>query len=154
MLPLVNEWQLQGQLNQALAAQHRADFSLWLAMLSPAVEEFAQFYPLPLPDSADKPDIYQKLGVVKAREFAIQPDDLAVFNCQHQALVQDGFTQWRLQALLQPAATVVRHDAKKLAAEVEDNLSLHTKRRLAGQGVAPTAANPVLLYDMLQTLHA
>ena len=80
MIPLVNEWQLKSQLNQAIQSQHRADFALWLAMLSPAVEEMAQFFPQPLADEPQKPTLYQQLGVKPQRDYAMQEADVELFD--------------------------------------------------------------------------
>ncbi|OBP15213.1 hypothetical protein A5320_07475 [Rheinheimera sp. SA_1] len=154
MIPLVNEWQLQSQLNQALQTHHRADFSLWLAMLSPAVEEMAQFFPTPLADEPKKPTLYQQLGVNPQRDYAMQEDDVALFDAQHQALVADGYAQWRLMSLLNPNAVVVRHDPKKLSADVSESLSFHTKRRLSATPLSMPTADPTLMYDMLQHMSA
>ena len=154
MIPLVNEWQLQSQLNQALQTQHRADFSLWLAMLSPAIEEMAQFFPTPLADEPQKPTLYQQLGVDPQRDYAMQETDVDLFDTQHQALVADGFTQWRLLSLLNPNAVVVRHDPKKLSADVTESLSFHTKRRMSATPLSMPTADPTLMYDMLQQMSA
>ncbi len=147
---LINEWQLQGQLNHALQHQHRADFALWLAMLSPAAEEMAPFYPPESPAVLAAADLYQQLGVPKARDFAMQTDDVAVLGRQQQGFVQSGLSQWRLLHLLAPAPTVVKHDAGKLSAEVLDNLGPHTLRRLQGQQVEPKIADATGLYEVLQ----
>jgi hypothetical protein len=154
MIPLVNEWQLQSQLNQALQTQHRADFSLWLAMLSPAVDEMAQFFPKPLNDEAKKHTLHQQLGVNPERDYAMHDDDVALFDVQHQALVANGYTQWRLMSLLNPNAVVVRHDPKKLSADVTESLGFHTKRRLSASPLTMPAADPTLMYEMLQQMSA
>lgn len=154
MIPLVNEWQLQSQLNQALQTQHRADFSLWLAMLSPAVEEMAQFFPQPLADESQKPTLYQQLGVQQQRDYAMKEYDVELFDAQHQALVADGYTQWRLLSLLCPNAVVVRHDPKKLSADVTESLGFHTKRRLSAVPPGMPTADPTLMYEMLQQMTA
>lgn len=152
MIPLVNEWQLKSQLNQALQNHHRADFSLWLAMLSPAVEELAQFFPQPIVDPVPRPTLYQKLGIQPQRDYAMQPSDVALFDRQHQALVADGYAQWRLMSLLAPTALVVRHDAKKLSADVIESLGLHSKRRISAATLDMPAADPTLMYEMLQQM--
>jgi len=152
MTPLVNEWQLKSQLNQALQTQHRADFSLWLAMLSPAIEELAQFFPQPLADDVKQPTLYQQFGVQPQRDYAMDLHDVALFDIQHQALLIDSHTQWRLLSLLNPTAVVVRHDAKKLSADVIDSLGFHTKRRLSSDAQTMPVADPTLMYEMLQQL--
>lgn len=154
MIPLVNEWQLQSQLNQALQSQHRADFSLWLAMLSPAVEEQAEFFPQPLADAPAKPTLYQQLGVHPQRDYAMQQADVELFDTQHQALVADGFSQWRLLSLLNPNAVVVRHDPKKLSADVSESLGFHMKRRLSAAPLSMPTADPTMMYEMLQQMTA
>lgn len=153
MIPLVNEWQLKSELNQALQRQHRADFSLWLSMLSPAVEEMAQFFPEPFADNPPKPTLYQQLGVHPARDPALQSQDIASMHQQHQALVTRGYTEWRLLSLLNPTAIVVKNDPKKLSADVTESLGFHTKRRMAGTGAAMPSADPTLMYEMLQQMN-
>jgi hypothetical protein len=152
MIPLVNEWQLQSQLNQALQTQHRADFSLWLAMLSPAVEEMAQFFPPPLADDAKKPTLYQQLGVHPQRDYAMDQHDVALLDTHHKALLSDSYTQWRLLSLLNPTAVVVCNDAKKLSADVTESLGFHTKRRLSPEALSMPTADPTLMYEMLQQM--
>lgn len=154
MIPLVNEWQLQSQLNHALQNQQHADFSLWLAMLSPDVEEMAQFSPKPFEDEIQKPTLYQQLGVQPQRDFAMHQQDVEFMHAQHQALIAQGYTEWRLLSLLQPSAVVVRHDPKKLSADVTESLGFHTKRRLFGSAPAAQIADPTLMYEMLQQMAA
>ncbi|MCT6699642.1 VC2046/SO_2500 family protein [Rheinheimera sp. 4Y26] len=154
MLQLVNEWQLQGQLNQALLQHQRADFALWLAMLSPAVDEMAAFC---LPTGEPEPgkqSLYHQLGVQQQRDFAMQQQDIGCLTAQHQALIQSGLVQCRLQQLLTPPPAVVRHDAKKLSAEVLDSLDFHTRRHLAKQKADLITPDPTALYDILQEMHA
>lgn len=154
MLQLVNEWQLQGQLNQALLQHQRADFALWLAMLSPAVDEMAAFC-LPTGEAEPgTPSLYQQLGVQPQRDYAMQQQDIGCLTAQHQALIQSGLTQCRLQQLLTPPPAVVRHDAKKLSAEVLDSLDFHTRRHLAKQKADVITPDPTALYDILQEMHA
>lgn len=154
MLQLVNEWQLQGQLNQALLHHQRADFALWLAMLSPAVDEMAAFC---LPTGEPEPgnqSLYQQLGVPHQRDFAMQQQDIGCLTAQHHALMHSGLAQCRLQQLLAPPPVVVRHDGKKLSAEVLDSLGFHTRRHLAEQKAAVVTPDPTALYDILQAMPA
>ncbi|MBU2426837.1 MAG: hypothetical protein KKA56_08145, partial [Gammaproteobacteria bacterium] len=65
-----------------------------------------------------------------------------------------GFSQWRLLTLLNPSAVVVRHDPKKLSADVTDNLGFHTKRRLAATDLKMPVADPTQMYEMLQQMTA
>ena len=152
MLQLINEWQLKGQLNQALQHEQRADFALWLAMLSPAVDEMAAFCLADDHATKVQTDLYQQLGVVKSRDFAMKNNELACLTAQHQAFLQDGLTQCRLQSLLLPPALVVKQDAKKLSAEVLDNLEFHSKRRLENLSVETINTDPTALYDILQAI--
>ncbi len=149
---LINEWQLKGQLNQALQQQHRADFALWLSMLSPAADEMAPFFPPETPDIARTHDLYQQLGIVKERDFAMQDSDLLTLEMQQQGLQHSGLTQWRLLNLLSPAPTVVKHDAKKIAAEVLDNLDPHCLRRLQGLPTSSQQHDVTALYDVLASM--
>lgn len=152
MLQLINEWQLKGQLNQALQHNQRADFALWLAMLSPAVDEMAAFCLADSQATKIQTNLYQQLGVVKARDFAMQANDIACLTAQHQAFLQDGLTQCRLQSLLSPPALVVKNDAKKLSAEVLDNLEFHTQRHMNYQEPEVVTTDPTALYDILQAI--
>jgi hypothetical protein len=152
MIPLVNEWQLQSQLNQALAQQHRADFALWLAMLSPAVEEMAEFTLANTTVSKAMPDLRQQFGISSRLEFSSQLADIGLMRQHHETFIEGGMTSLRLAELLQPPPLVICHDRKKLDAEVLDNLSIHAKRRLLALAVEKTETDPTLLYDILQNI--
>ena len=149
---LINEWQLNTQLNQALQQQHRADFSLYLAMLSPAAEEMAPFYPPPAVTEPNKPDLYRQLAVRPARDFALQQADLDPMLQQNSALTEAGITEWRLLHLLHPTPTVIKHDAKKIAADVMDNIDLHSRRRLLGEYAMTHEHDVTSLYEILQAV--
>lgn len=149
---LINEWQLGSELNQALQHQHRADFQLWLSFLSVATEEQASFC-LADPAATAKPvDLRQQLQLADLRDPALQPADINEMYHQGQALIQDGFAALRLSMLLRPQPQVVRHDAKKLSADLLDNLSLHCQRHLRQQTPPPQTTDATLLYDVLEQL--
>ena len=154
MTVIVNEWHLQGQLNQAINQNRRADFGLWLAMLSPAVEEMAEFCLAEEPELKPAPDLRKQLGVHTRLDFATSEQDLSALNQQHVAFTEGGLASWRLAALLTPPPTVVCHDRKKLSAEVLDNLSVHAQRRLQQQQKPKVETDATQLYDMLTQLHA
>jgi hypothetical protein len=149
---IINEWQLGDQLNQALGMARPADFRLWLAMLSPAIEEQAEFcWPdEPAPKQADLRRVYQ---LAPERDFALNTADLADLAASHQAFLSHGLADWRLRNLLRPAPQVIRHDAKKLPADVEENLSLHGKRKVQHQAQPKMQPDATLLYDVLQQLN-
>ena len=149
---LVNEWQLQSQLNQALAQHHRADFDLWLALLSPAVEEMAEFTLVDQVVAKPSPDLRQQLGVSTRLELSSQTQDVDLMRQQHEAFIEGGMSGWRLAALLQPPPSVIRNDRKKLDAEVLDNLSIHAIRRMQAISVAATETDPTMLYEILQQI--
>ena len=150
---LINEWQLGNELNQALHLQHRADFQLWLSLLSPAIEEQAGFC---LPDqqaTPQAPDLFHQLQLMPRRDPGLQEHDVARM-LQHGSLMQQGgFAAMRLGMLLQPPPTVIRHDAKKLSADLADSLSLHCQRHLAQQNAPQQPTDVTLLYDVLEQLH-
>jgi len=149
---LINEWQTGQQLNQAVQQQRHADFALVLAMCSPDVREFAEFY-TPLPDAGpEKPDLYQQLGLQPQRDFGWNECDADRFAVQNTQLNQAGLAAWHLQNLLQPTAWVVQHDAKKLADEVANNLPVHCRRRLMGEHPLVQSADATGLYEVLQQL--
>lgn len=149
---LVNEWQLQGQLNQALAQHHRADFALWLALLSPAVDEMAEFTLVDQVAAKPNPDLRQQLGVSTRLELSSQASDVDLMRQQHEIFIEGGMSSWRLASLLQPPPSVIRNDRKKLDAEVLENLSIHALRRLQSTTTAPTQTDPTMLYDILQQM--
>lgn len=150
---LINEWQLGNRLNQSLDKGQAADFRLWLAMLSPAIEEQAEFcreVP-PKPADIDYRALYQ---LPAQRSAGLQDGDVAALTYSQTLLIQQGLTDWRLQSLLCPPPQVVRHDAKKLSADIWDNLSLHCRRHLTADAAGSTAIlpDPALLLDVLDRL--
>lgn len=151
---IINEWQLPGALNQALQRQSQADFALYLALMSPAVDEFAQFYTPNQTQLVEKPSLNEQLGVAAARSFDWQADDLARLTQAHEALLSDGLTAFRLQSLLRPLPVVIANNPQKLAADVSENLSLHTHRHLQGQQVEMQPQDPSQLYEILEQLHS
>ncbi|WP_430455949.1 VC2046/SO_2500 family protein [Rheinheimera sp.] len=150
---LINEWQLGSELNEALQQRCRADFQLWLSVLSPATEEQAGFC---LPDGNATPqqtDLRQQLQLPAMRDPAMLDSDIIHMRQQGQALQQGGFAALQLSMLLQPQPQVIRHDAKKLSAEILDNLSLHSQRHLQHRDAPIQKLDATLLYDVLEQLH-
>jgi len=148
---IINEWQLGNQLNHALDSARTADFRLFLAMLSPAIEEQAEFC-WPAESVAKQADLRQVYQLAPERDLALNSTDLVDLAVSHQAFINQGLTEWRLRNLLRPAPQVIRHDARKLPADVEDNLSLHSKRKLQQQTKPDLQPDATLLYDVLQQL--
>lgn len=148
---IINEWQLGNQLNQALDSARPADFRLFLAMLSPAIEEQAEFCWAAEPIGKTV-DLRRQYQLAPERDLAMHGTDLADLADSHQAFISHGLTEWRLRNLLRPAPQVIRHDAKKLPADVEDNVSLHCKRKLRQQQRPELKPDATLLYDVLQQL--
>lgn len=152
MTPLVNEWQLHGELNQALLQHHRADFALWLAFLSPAVDEMAEFTLVDQVITKPAPDLRQQFGISNRLVLSSQAADIQLMRIQHEAFIEGGMSSWRLSALLQPPPSVIRDDRKKLDAEVLDNLSVHALRRLQVTSGKTTETDPTMLYEILQQI--
>ncbi|MDX1676871.1 VC2046/SO_2500 family protein [Arsukibacterium sp.] len=153
MTPIINEWQLDCRLNKALNQSHRADFSLLLAFLSPAIDEMAQFQtPQPEPRTRTS-NLYARFSLPEPRGFGWQGQDLAKLSRQNQALHDGGLAQLKLQQYLEPGPMVLTDDNTKLAAEVNQNLDLHSKRRRSGgEGITRDEADPAALYEVLQQL--
>jgi hypothetical protein len=150
---LINEWQTGIRLNKAIQQQQLSDFSLWLAFLSPAVDEFAQFY---TPDSENtrfKPDLYQQLGLQPARPFAYQDEDGLHLKQQATAFQQGGAVALRLMQCLQGAPLVMEDNKHKLPDEIKSGLSLHARRHLLQQKPEMMQADPTALYEILNQLH-
>jgi len=148
---IINEWQLGNKLNQALGAARPADFRLWLAFLSPAVEEQAEFN-WPAETAPVPTDLRKRYQLPPERDLGLAAEDLADLRHSHQGFIDHGLTGWRLLDLLRPAPQVVRHDANKLPAELQASLSLHCRRKLQQQNPQLQTADPTLLYDVLQQL--
>ncbi len=153
MTAIINEWQLDCRLNKALNQQQRADFSLWLAFLSPAIEEMAEFQ-TPRPDltTTDK-SLYTKFSVKAARSFGFEGPDLEVLNRHSKAINSGGLGELKLQLYLAAAPLVLLDDKSKLATDVVQNLDAHSLRRRSGHTVDRDDADATALYDVLQQLH-
>lgn len=150
---IINEWQLNSQLSTALQHDQRADFSLYLALLSPAVDEFAQFYTPEATTETVNKDLYRQLNVTPARSFSVQENDDLLLAQHCQALHHSGLAQLKLVTSLNAAPLAMYDDKKRLDNDVWQNLSLHSRRRLSQPAAVKTAADPTALYEVLQQLH-
>lgn len=150
---IINEWQLNGRLNLALQHAYWADFALHLALLSPDVREQAAFCLDEQQPHGTTPSLAEQLGVREQRDFACQPNDLALLQRQQAALLHGGLASLTLQSLLQPVPSVIRHDAKKIGADVAENLDLHTIRHVQAEQTPVVVADATLLFDVLEQLH-
>ncbi|MDX3773699.1 VC2046/SO_2500 family protein [Chromatiaceae bacterium AAb-1] len=151
---IINEWQLGCRLNTALQHQQRADFSLWLALLSSDVREMAEFC---TPDSTATPvntDLYRKLAVRVARSFGMEPGDPEIMYQHTQMLHESGTAALKLESYLKPAPWVLTDDKYKLPEAVWQNISVHGRRKLTDGQIQPLSAEPAALYEVLQQLHA
>lgn len=155
MNPIINEWQLDSRLNVALQNKHQADFSLFLALLSTAVEENAEFFtpdsPVQLEPSSK---LQQQLNIRSQRSFAWQDDDENLIAEYAQAVQQSGLTQVKLFGYLKPEPIVYKDDKNKLPIELWQSLDVHSKRRLtASQPLQKPTADATALYEVLEKLH-
>ncbi|KOO57800.1 hypothetical protein WH43_11830 [Rheinheimera sp. KL1] len=151
---LINEWQTGVRLNEAIQQHRLSDFSLWLAFLSPAVEEFAQFYTPDTQSARFQPDLYQQLGIQQARPFAFLPEDEVHLKQQAIAFQQGGAVALHLMQCLQGAPLVMEDNKQKLPDEVKSGLSLHARRHLVQQKPEMMVSDPTALYEILNQLHA
>lgn len=152
MQPIINEWQLDTTLNRALQNQHRADFALWLAVLSPAVNEMAAFFTPETAQCQPQHDLYQQLSVRPSRDFAWQDDDTRLMR-KHSEAVLTSLAQLKLEYALNPAPWVRQNNPKKIEGDVYANLDSHTRRRLQGILPSKTSVDETGLYEILQQLH-
>jgi len=150
---LINEWQTGIRLNKAIQQQQFSDFSLWLAFLSPAVDEFAQFYTPDTQSARFQPDLYQQLGIQPARSFAFLPEDEQHLKQQAIAFQQGGAVALHLMQCLQGAPLTMEDNKQKLPDEVKSGLSLHARRHVAQQKPEMIQADPTALYEILNQLH-
>ena len=148
---LIHEWQIGPKMNEALHKQQPADFRLWRAMLSAAVEEQAAFVLKQAKNETAVRSLRQILGVQAARPFNWQAGDQTSSHLCSKAM-QQSFTQIRLQQQLTPLPWVLKDDASKLEPRVADNLDLHSRRRLYQVEMEPVAADATALYEVLQQL--
>lgn len=151
---LINEWQTGIRLNEAIQQHRLSDFSLWLAFLSPAVDEFAQFYTPDTQSAKLQPDLYQQLGIQHARPFAFQAEDEQNLKQHSIAFQQGGAVALRLMQCLQGAPLVMQDNKQKLPDEVKSGLSLHARRHLNQQKPEMMQADPTALFEILNQLHA
>lgn len=150
---LIHEWQLGPKLSSALQQQQPADFRLWRAMLSTAVEEQAAFVLQQQPKVEPTSPIRQLFGLPAIRPLDYQADDAIHFKQLNEALQSDGLVQARLLQQLHQYPSVFKDHAKKLDARVEDNLDPHAKRRYQQESMEPVESDATQLYDVLQQLH-
>lgn len=150
---LIHEWQLGTKLSSALQQQQPADFRIWRAMLSTAVEEQAAFVLQQQHDVEQKTPLRQLFGLAESRPLDYQSDDEMHFKQLSEALQSDGFAQARLLQQLHQYPWVLHDKAKKLDARVEDNLDAHARRRYLQQSMEAVDADATQLYDVLQQLH-
>lgn len=151
MQPLINEWQLGNKLNQALQQQQRADFSLWLALLSPAVEEMAAFETPASESKKSAMDYYQALGINKSRGYSWQQQDGALLHKQSLA-AHCSLVQLKLQSYLNPEPWVLQEDSRKLDSPLIADLDPHCRRRLAGTTIEQQSRDETALFEILEEL--
>ncbi|SNY50646.1 Ribosomal S4P [Arsukibacterium tuosuense] len=152
MTTIINEWQLDCRLNKAINQQHRADFALWLAFLSPAIDEMAEFQTPKTESAAESTNLYTRFSLPQPRGYGWQEHDIARLNQHSQALNSGGVRQLKMQQYLAEGPLVLADDKAKLASEVVQNLDAHSKRRRDGGEVNRTEADPTALYEMLQQM--
>ena len=153
---IINEWQLGHKLSSAIIHAQRADFAFYLALLSPNVEESAQFStPVSTPESDSKThDIYHKFGLTPLREYSMQESDISVLKQHNTLFQQGGFNALRLASSLNAPPLSQFNDCKRIDQEVWQNCSAHCRRHIRGQFSEPQTVNPAALYEVLQQLKA
>ncbi|MGI5309477.1 VC2046/SO_2500 family protein [Rheinheimera sp. WS51] len=155
MTAIINEWQLDTRLNVALQKNHQGDFSLFLALLSKAVEENAEFFtPDSLQTASSTKTVAQQLSVRVARPFGWQAQDQGLITSYGEALQRSGLAEQKLLSYLNPEPIVYEDNKLKLPSELWQSLDLHTKRRInTKQPIEKAKANPAALYEVLEKLH-
>jgi hypothetical protein len=153
MTMVINEWQLDGKLNRALQSAQRADFAMYLAWLTPAVDESAQFFTPEALTQRIEQNLLQQLGVQQARTFCQTETDIRLMQHHSAALQQGGLTQLKLATYLNQPPLTQFDDKSRLAAEVWQSLSLHCRRRLQQTTPDKPDINPAALYEVLEQLH-
>jgi hypothetical protein len=151
---IINEWQLDSKLNAALQQAQRADFALFLALLSPAVEESAEFFTPEAKEEVSRKDLYQQFGVMAERNFAMHDTDPILMRWHSEALQAGGLAQLKLMSSLNAAPMAFHDDNKRIDSDVWQNCSLHSRRRILQQMPVKPEANPAALYEVLQQLNS
>ncbi|WP_213997034.1 VC2046/SO_2500 family protein [Arsukibacterium sp.] len=154
MTTIINEWQLDCRLNKAINHQHRADFALWLAFLSPAIDEMAEFQTPQAESAPVKKDLYARFSLLEPRSYGWQEHDIAILARHSEALNKGGLRQLKLQQYLAEGPLVLADDKAKLAPDVVQNLDAHSKRRREGSEVKRAEADPTALYEILQQIQS
>lgn len=153
MTMVINEWQLDSKLNRALQSAQRADFAMYLAWLTPAVDEAAEFYtPDPVTEHIER-NLYRQYGVQQARSFCQTEADITSMQHHSAALQQGGGAQLKLAIYLNQPPLTQFDDKSRLNAEVWQSLSLHSRRRLEQATPDKPDINPAALYEVLEQLN-
>lgn len=153
MTMVINEWQLNGKLNRALHNSQRADFAMYLAWLTPAVEESAEFFTPQAVTERIERNLLRQFGVQQARTFCQTETDIDLMQQHSAALQQGGLAQLKLATYLNQPPLARYDDKNRLAVDVWQSLSLHSRRRLQQTTPDKPDANPAGLYEVLQQLH-
>ncbi|WNO60825.1 VC2046/SO_2500 family protein [Rheinheimera sp. MMS21-TC3] len=155
MTQIINEWQLDTRLNSALQNKHKGDFSLFLALLSTAVEENAEFLtPDSIKETLPKRNLQQQFNISQQRQFSWQDDDEGMIIKYGRALQQSGLKQVKLISYLKPEPLAFTDDKTKLPLELWQSLDTHSKRRLtATKQLQKQIADPTALYEVLEKIH-
>ncbi len=134
--PLIHELQIEGKLNTALQTSQRADFALWLSMLSPKTEEFSVFQ-LEADDidcaRIDEEGLKKQLGVSAEHRLNADDDYFAKANEFSNALHNAGLASNKLSVYLVKDVLSQYNDAKKLDDNVLMNCPSHTQRLLMAE---------------------
>lgn len=150
---VINEWQLNGKLNHALQNSQRADFAMYLAWLTPAVDESAEFFTPQAVTERIEQNLLQQLGVQQARAFCQTETDVNLMQQHSVALQQGGLAQLKLVTYLNQPPLTQYDNKSRLGDDILQSLSLHSRRRLQQSTPDKPDANPAGLYEVLQQLH-
>uniref|UniRef100_A0A486XMM0 Uncharacterized protein n=1 Tax=Rheinheimera sp. BAL341 TaxID=1708203 RepID=A0A486XMM0_9GAMM len=150
---VINEWQLDSKLNRALQNAQRADFAMYLAWLTPAVDEAAELYTPEVVTEHIERNLYRQLGVQQARTFCQTETDIKLMQHHSAALQQGGLTQLKLATYLNQPPLTQFDNKSRLTAEVWQSLSLHSRRRLEQATPDKADINPAALYEVLEQLN-
>ncbi|HSG53181.1 MAG TPA: VC2046/SO_2500 family protein [Rheinheimera sp.] len=149
---IINEWQLGSKLSTAINQAQRSDFAFYLALLSPDVEESAQFA-TPEPELVSQVnDIYKQFAIKPHREYSLIKEDISVLYQHSLQLKHGGLSALRLASSLNAPPLSQFNDTKRIDEEVWQNCSAHSRRHIRGQFSEQQAANPAALYEVLQQL--
>ena len=130
---LNKEHQLGDRLLKSVTQSRRADFSFYLALLSPDALDFSEFH---LPETRkSEPDkseeiLKKELQIGPQQEIAPESFNMCIGENNRALLQTHGLTELRLRNCLVPEPLHIRDDKKHISLEIIDNCEPSVQAKL------------------------